>query len=320
MTSSDLDRQPAPVGGVPPAPAEPRPDLSVVIASVNGLPYPLDCLAALAAQRGDQAVEVVLADCTGPATVAAVRERFPSVRILAYDEPKSVPWLRAAGIRAARGRLVAVTEDHCVPRPDWCERLLEVQATTGWAAVGGGVENDSTTRVVDWAVFFCEYSQHMSPVPRGVSDFIPGMNVAYDMDALEPMMAAFEEGLWENFLHDRLRAGGFELGMDPAIVVGHKKHFTVPMFLSERFHYSRSFAGMRVAGQPLSRKLGWAAASVALPPLLVGRVSANVLRRRRHLGWYVRALPLVVVFSVMWSVGETVGYLTGPGDSLLRVR
>jgi len=297
-----------------------RPELSVVIASVNGLPYPLATLEALARQEGGHAAEVILADCTGPSTVAAVRERFPDVGILAYDEQKSVPWLRAAGLREARGRLVAVTEDHCVPRPDWYRRIIEAHARTGWAAVGGGVENDSTTRAVDWAVFFCEYHQHMSPVPEGPNDFIPGMNVAYDMDRLEPMRSAFEEGLWENFLHDRLRAAGHTIGMDPAIVVGHRKHFTVPMFLHERFHYSRSFAGMRVAGAPWRTRVAYAAASFLLPALLVTRLTRNVVRRRTHLGWYVRSFPLVVLFSVAWSVGELVGYLRGPGDSLLKVR
>ena len=28
----------------------------------------------------------------------------------------------------------------------------------------------------------------------------------------------------------------------------------------------------------------------------------------------------VVMFTVAWSVGELAGYLTGPGDSLLKVR
>ena len=296
-----------------------RPMMSVVVASVNGLPYPLACLEALEAQQGSVSSEVIIADCTGPSTAAAIRERFPDVCILEFDEPKSVPWLRAVGIKAARGRLVAVTEDHCVPRSDWYERIVEVHERTGWAAVGGGVENDQD-RLVDWAVFFCEYHQHMSPVPEGPNDFIPGMNVAYDMDALEPLKDLFAEGLWENFLHDKMRAAGHVLGMDPSIVVGHRKHFTIPMFLAERFHCSRSFAGMRVADAPFSRRLAWAAASFALPPLLVTRLTRNVLRRKQFVKEYVMAFPLVALFSVMWAIGEFVGYLTGPGDSLLKVR
>ncbi|MGH2683998.1 MAG: glycosyltransferase [Actinomycetota bacterium] len=291
-----------------------------MIASVNGLPYPLDCLEALDNQEGDIASEIIVADCTGPSTVAAIKDRHPDVTVLAFDEPKSVPWLRGAGIRAAGGRLVAVTEDHCVPRRDWLERMVEAHRRTGWAAVGGGVENDADTRTVDWAVFFCEYHQHMSPVPEGEATFIPGMNVAYDMDALHPMRDLFAEGLWENFLHDRLREAGHHIGMDPRIVVGHKKRFTVRMFMSERFHYSRSFAGMRVAGAPLRTRLMWAAATPALPALLLSRLVREVRRRGTHVGWFVRSLPLIVLFTVAWSVGELYGYLTGPGDSLLKVR
>jgi hypothetical protein len=160
----------------------------------------------------------------------------------------------------------------------------------------------------------------MSPVPAGPADALPGMNVAYDMDALNGERDAFREARWESFVHERLRGAGHVLGLDPSVVVEHRKNFTVRGFLSERFHYSRSFAGMRVAGAPLVKRLAWAAGALLLPPLLVARVTANVLRRRSHLGALVRAFPLVVLFSVAWAVGELVGYLAGPGDSLVKVR
>ncbi|MGI8807286.1 MAG: glycosyltransferase family 2 protein [Acidimicrobiales bacterium] len=296
-----------------------RPELSVVIASVNGLPYPLACLDALTSQEGMDP-EIILADCTGAGTVAAVRERFPDVRVLAFDEQKSVPWLRAAGIREATGRLVAITEDHCVPTPDWCRRLVAAQERTGWAAVGGGVRNGSRERLIDWVVFFCEYSQHMDPVDDGPSSVLPGMNVAYDMDALADMKSMFAEGLWESFLHERLAAAGHVLGLSADVVVDHQKYFTPRMFASERFHYSRSFAGMRVAGRGLGTRVAWAAGSLALPPVLVARITRRVLDKRQYAGWYLRSLPLVVAFSFIWAAGEWWGYLTGPGDSLVKVR
>jgi hypothetical protein len=77
---------------------------------------------------------------------------------------------------------------------------------------------------------------------------------------------------------------------------------------------------MRVQGAGLRVRLAWAGATVVLPSLLIARVTRNVVRRRRHLGWYLRSLPLVVLFSTTWSIGELVGYLTGPGDSILKVR
>ena len=297
-----------------------RPDISVVIASVNGLPYPLQCLDSLAAQRGDAALEVVVADCTGAGTAAAIRERHPWVRLITFDERQSVPALRSAGVAAATGRLVAVTEDHCVPQRDWVASLIEAQRRTGWAAVGGGVEIAPTDRAIDWAVYFCEYASLMSPVPAGPAPAVPGMNVAYDMEQLEPMRSVFTQGLWENVIHDRIKEAGHQIGLDPSVIVNHCKHFTIAMFLSERFHYSRAYAGNRVSGASSMTRATWAVKSLALPPLVLLRVLRAVITRRRHLGRLARCAHLVVMFSVVWSVGELVGYVAGPGDSLVKIR
>lgn len=304
--------------------SEPAPrrdaDITVVVPSVNGLPYPLACLDALAAQEGGLAVEVVVADCTDPATAAAIAQRHPEVRVLHYDEQQTIPFLRSAGVAAASARYVAITEDHCVPRADWCRNLVDGLRRTGWAAIGGGVENGRRARTVDWAVYFCEYHSLISPVAAGPATGVPGMNVAYDMERLGDLRGVFGEALWENFLHDRIRAAGHEIGLDPHVVVDHCKDFTVGMFTRERFHYSRAFAGKRVEGEPWSKRLAWAGATILLPPLLVSRIARAVFTRKRHRAWFVRALPLVVFFSTVWAIGEFVGYVGGPGDSLVRVR
>lgn len=297
-----------------------RPELSVVIASVNGLPYPLECLEALEQQREEIELEVIVADCTGTATAVAIRDRFPWVKLLTWPEQRNIPDLRAAGVGAAAGRLVAVTEDHCVPRPGWARTLVASQQETGWAAVGGGVENGATERPIDWAVYFCEYANLMAPVPYGPATAIPGMNVVYDMDQLAEIRHIFAEGLWENVIHDRIRSAGFEIGLDPRIVVDHRKHFTVAMFLAERYHYSRAFAGNRVAGAGIGTRLRYAARSVLLPPVLLVRIVRAVVTKHRNVRPLVRSSLLVILFSVVWAIGEAVGYLFGPGDSLVRIR
>ena len=68
-------------------------ELSVVVASVNGLPYLADCLEALEAHAPE--AEVVVADWTDEPTRDVVRERFPRVTLLSFDEPMAVPELRA---------------------------------------------------------------------------------------------------------------------------------------------------------------------------------------------------------------------------------
>ncbi|MBA2446974.1 MAG: hypothetical protein H0V51_03000 [Chloroflexi bacterium] len=59
-----------------------RPRLSVVIASVNGGPHLDACLAALARQRGNLGVEVVVVDGRGDGAPELVTREFPTVRVL----------------------------------------------------------------------------------------------------------------------------------------------------------------------------------------------------------------------------------------------
>jgi GT2 family glycosyltransferase len=291
----------------------------VVIASVNGAAYLDACLAGLTQQRGNVPSEIIVADCCGGETRDLVAQKYPRVRLLSFAERLSVPRLRALGIAASRGDLVLLTEDHCIPAPDWFERVTAAQRGRAYAAVGGAVENAATERLTDWAVFLCEYSRYVNPVPSGVADDIPGNNVAYTREAIAHMQDLLAAGQWEYFLHGRLRGAGLELYSDPSIVVYHKKSFTTREFLEQRFHYGRSFVGMRVQGAPWWRRGLFAAGSLGLPPLLIGRIGARLFGRRRHRLIFLRALPLLSLFTLSWTVGELVGYLSGPGDSLARV-
>src|SRR6185437_1329112 len=71
------------------------PRLSIVVASVNGLPYLEACLEALERHAPD--CELIVADATDAETRALVTRRWPAVKLLSFDVPMTVPELRAAG-------------------------------------------------------------------------------------------------------------------------------------------------------------------------------------------------------------------------------
>jgi glycosyltransferase involved in cell wall biosynthesis len=293
-----------------------EPELSVVIASVNGLPYLGECLESLE-QRAPEA-EVIVADWTDEATRQRVSERWPSVRLLSFDEPMAVPELRAAGIAAARAPHVAVIEDHCVVRDGWARRLLDAHRS-GHAVVGGPVRNGATARLRDWAAFFCEYSEHMEPGPTGTVASLVGMNVSYDRRAIEAMEDLLLEGCWETWLHPRLQSRGFELYSDGEASLDHVKDFGFREFLSQRWHYARSHAGM--LNERLGRKrVVYVLGSPALVPLLYVRIARNVFRKRHHRLRFLAASPLVCVYLGVWAAGEAAGYALGGGRSLLKVK
>jgi hypothetical protein len=289
--------------------------LSVVVASVNGFPYLGDCVGSLAEHCPE--AEIIVADCTDEATRDRVRTLWPQVRVLGFDEPTSIPMLRAAGIAASSAPYVAVIEDHCVVRNGWAKGHLSAHSA-GYSVVGGPIRNGSV-RLRDWAAFLFEYSSFLEPFPRGATTNLPGMNVSYDRRALEAIDDLLRAGRWEGWLHDRLRGRGFVLYGDPAAGIDHVKDFGIGDFTSQRFHYARAYAAMR-AEEMGTKRYVYAAGAPAILPLLYARVARNVLRRRRHRRELVLATPLLVLYLTATAAGEAAGFAFGGGRSLLRVK
>jgi GT2 family glycosyltransferase len=293
-----------------------KPELSVVVASVNGLPYLAECLDSL--ERYARDAEVVVADWTDEQTRALVARRWPQVRLLSFDEPKAVPELRAAGIAAATTPYVAVIEDHCRVTASWADAITAAHRA-GHHVVGGPVRNVKTERARDWAPFFCEYSAFMEPLPAGAAEDLTGMNVSYDRQALAEIGDLLAEGRWESDLHPRLRERGYVFWVTPAAVIEHDKDFGFVEFASQRYHYSRSFAGMRNEALGPRRPI-YALATPLLVPMLMRRIVRNVRSRPGYARAFRGAAPLVLLYTTVWAFGELVGYMFGGGRSILRVR
>jgi glycosyltransferase involved in cell wall biosynthesis len=294
-----------------------NPDLSVIVASINGWEYLKECLSALRKQEGGINSEIIVADCVGCEVVDAVKSGFPEVRLIAFPDKQSVPRLRAAALAEAGGRIIAITEDHCIPPADWFQSLLRAHAENDAPAIGGAVDNGATGRIVDWAVFFCEYSNFISPVANGIVHDLPGPNVSYKREELEKLHEMIKDEYWETFVHGKMEADGKTLWSNPSVQMIHKKHFKFSDFLAERFHYSRAFAGTRNESMTLPKRFIYLACSPLLPPVLLLRIFRRVMSKKQHLFQFACSLPYILIFMVAWAVGECVGYASGPGDSAL---
>ena len=294
-------------------------ELTVVVPSVNGLEDLSGCLAALEEQRRNVSLEVLVVDRCGDAVREEARRRFPWTRILPAASSATIPQMRAMAFAAAKGASIAVIEDHVIVPPGWARALLDAQRSDT-PVVGGSVENAATGRLVDWAAFLCEYSHCIPPLAAGATDWLTGNNVIYPRELLVRYRSVTDAGGWENLLHDAFRRDGIPLTCRPEIVVGHKKHYTVGEYVSQRYLYARSYAGVRFPQASPVARLGYGAASLALPPLLFARTISRVMAKRRHRAELVRSLPLLALFVLAWAAGEVVGYVAGPGDSLSKVR
>ena len=306
---------------------------SVLVGSVNGGESIHTLLDSLARQSGDVAFEVIVADRCGDGTAERIEATRPDVRVLRAAAGTTLPELRAQALAEAVGSFVLVTEDHTVVPPDWIEQLVAALegAPEHIAAAGGPVENAMTERAVDWAAFLCEYSRYLPGVsgdpdapgardPDGEVDDIPGMNIAYRREALDAAgPEALTRGFWESTVHPSLLASGRRFLQLPDCVILHRKRFGFGYFVSQRFHYSRYFAGERFPAEQRARRALYAVLSAALPPVLLIRMARDLRRSPRHLHAFLRALPALVCFALVWGIGEAVGYAAGPGDSLVKI-
>jgi glycosyltransferase involved in cell wall biosynthesis len=297
-----------------------RPDLSVIIPAVNGIEILLECLDALRANaaRGTT-LEILVIERCGDDVRRVLAERAPEAVMLPVPLQTTIPQMRALGFRHARADAVAVIEDHVLVPPDWARRLLDALAA-GAEVVGGSVHNAATTTMVDRAAFLCEYSHMLAPVAGERVEGLTGNNVVYRRTLVERYSALLDEGRWEDDFHSAMRRDGVALTCRPDITVGHKMHYRMSEYVSQRYLYARAHAGMKRAGISLVSRALFTAGSFALPPLLLARIVNRVLASHRHHAELVQSLPLLFVFVSAWAAGEAVGYAVGPGDALARVR
>ena len=300
--------------------AESPPAISVVIASVNGLPSIAECLDCLSHQEGKIGYEVLVMDRCDAKTRQEIHGLFPQPEIQLIEVPghPSIPKLRAMGIARARGELIAILEDHCNVPQGWFRAIIRLREA-GHKVISGPVENAAVDRIVDWAVFFCEYARFMPPIPPGTVDEIAGNCAIYAREVLDRIGPELREEVWETFLHARMKAMGVSFYCDPALTVAHKKEFGFSYFISQRYHYSRSFAGMRMRAAPFWKRMAYSGGSMLLPAILFGRMTKTVCKKGRHRLKFLLAAPVIAVFLISWAWGEAVGALLGPGDSLARV-
>src|SRR5262245_5677522 len=122
------------------------PRISVVIPTCRQPQLLLRCLTAVLSQRCEPDIfEVIVVDDGRDETtrelVEAIADGAPLAAELRYLRPavgSGAAAARNAGWRAARGRLVAFTEDHAVPAPTWLkEGERAMYAHPDWVGLCG---------------------------------------------------------------------------------------------------------------------------------------------------------------------------------------
>jgi glycosyltransferase involved in cell wall biosynthesis len=286
-------------------------EISVIVACRNARRTIRACLDSLAAQRTASKFEVIVADSSTDGTGEIVRAEYAWVRLLHFETRKFPGGARNAGIREARGELLAFVDSDCVAAPDWLEQMAMAQRDSN-TTVGGVVNNGARERWLDWAGYFCEFSQWMPPGRPSWMDDIPTCNLSFHRELFDEF-GPFREGIYcsDTALHWTLARAGRRARFVPTIQVAHHGLERLGAFLGhERFH-GESFARLRARERKFPRWRRWmyAGGAVLLPAVLWMRIAGRVLRNRRYGGAFALSTPLLVLGLAAWSLGEMRGYL-----------
>lgn len=290
----------------------------MAIASVNGFPVIGECLDSLRKQYGVGEVEVVVANRCENGTSEVLKQKYSWIKLIEAPPQTPIPSLRAMAIQETTGDIVAVLEDHCIVETDWAKGMMAAHCSD-YSVIAGPLKNAACDRLVDWAAFFCEYSQFMHPMPEGEVENIPGNNVAYKRWVLERHEALIRAGIWDSILHEHIRREHIPLLLISSVTVGHKMSASLWWFITQKFHFARSFAGMRFSGLSYLRRVIYGAGSFLLPFILVQRIFSQVWKRGTYRREFLLSFPFLAPLLLSWGIGETVGYIFGPGSSYAKV-
>jgi glycosyltransferase involved in cell wall biosynthesis len=266
-------------------------------------------LQALVDSLGEQTLdrerfEVVIVDDASREPAAPQAPAGLDVRVVRHDQARGPAAARNTGWHAARGRLIAFTDDDCAAAPNWLEALLEANGGDEHVIVQGATEPAD--------------GSHVGPLTRTMHvTTLDGMyetcNVAYPRDLLATV-GGFDERLRRPSGEDvelawrALAAGGRGVFAPEALVL-HAVHeadlwsvlratmiWTDSVAVLKRHPQLRSMAVARVFWKPSHPLLlvalagGWLGARRRSPALAAAAATPWTMHHARRLGGPVRGL------------------------------
>jgi hypothetical protein len=291
------------------------PALSVVLATPGDHETIRRTIGFLRAQTVADRLELVIVVPSAITLDQDELEGFSNVEVVSAGSFKSCGSANAAGVRAARAPVVALTEDHAFPDPDWAEVLIEAHEH-GWAAVGPAVRNGNPRTRTSRTDMLIGYGPWIEPVSRGEVDFLPGHNTSYKRSVLleygrdlDTIMEA------ETILHWGLRAAGHRLLLEPRARITHLNFAQLGPFTRVHFNGGRMFAVIRARHQHWSVLGRWlfAVGTPLVPFVRLWRIVHN------HPRASFEVLPNLVYGLTVDALGQFCGCLFGAGNARAKL-
>jgi hypothetical protein len=253
-------------------------------------------------------VELIFCHTLADPDVAALVGNEGQVGIVCCPEGSLIPHLWRDGILTARGERVGTTTAHCIPAADWVDALLAADFA-GTAVLAGTIENDPTADAKGRAIFLQRYAAFAPPQEKHEVHDPAADNALYRRTDLLRHRDLLQRGFWEPSFHNRFRAEGLRLALDPSLQVIHRNRYTARQYMGQRLAHGREFGFTRASARPLPQRLALVLLAPGVFPLMLSRIVRRALgkaalRKQLATSWF-----WLLLFLLAWVAGEASGYL-----------
>ena len=252
-----VEKTEQPAGGLPPDVT-----VSVVVATYDRPADLRRCLDSLLAQRTSRPLEIIVVDNHPASGVTRTALSEYSGITLVAEERGGLSYARNRGIAAARGRIIATTDDDVVCPPDWIERLMapfrqaDVMVVTGnvlplqvdseaqrMFEVYGGLGRGFTKQRVDGR-WFRRWRRAVPTWELGCT-----ANAAFRADIFtDPDIGLMDEALGagtptgcseDTYVFYRVLKAGYAIAYEPEAFVWHRHRDSVAALRRQIYSYSK---------------------------------------------------------------------------------
>lgn len=283
------------------------PSLSVVVPAREGFAEVADLIDGMLPAARAVGAEIVVVGDVSESDFADAEEvravRMPVADMLA---------LHQRGLEEARGEVVAIGEDHAVPRPQWWEAVIRAHREHPQApAMGGCLVNATDGTLAGRANFLAFAAPWQPPMPTLPDHRPPPCSaLSFKRSTLEGVESKSPGWMEAELIPGLFATGG--IVADERIVVDHYQDHGCRWAVSNAFHSARASYGYQrsqLTGAQRRKVAGWVLAK--LPCRLVGEARRATAGRRVPL---VEA-GLIAMIALAAGLGGVLGVMLGGGRS-----
>ena len=304
------------VARAPAAPVAPTPSsaaaLSCVVVARGGVTAARRTLQALRLQTIASALDVVL---VADEAASLNAEGFAGLQALVEPGTAGYGGMAAAGVRAARGELVAILDDYAFPARDWAEAVA-AHRHDRFAALGSALGNANPRSAQSWSNMLLEHGPWRDGRAGGEVGRLPTRNLVFRRDALLGLGDALPAALEGGDAPTLLAAGGDPLKVAEGARIDVLNPSTRKAAMRARFAAGRLDAASHAGGMGLPKRLGKALTASLGGPARYAREKPRLFQ-----GPDPKVNPKLQGRAVMAAMtaeglGRAAGYLRGPGRAV----